>query len=66
VRDRARYCARVAAATSPEEWDLLPLPPRFFFVYSFLRPLRLAKNFLPGAKTTAPDERRTSAAHDAT
>ena len=64
--DKARYCARVAAATSPEEWDLLPLPPRLFFLYSFVRPLRLAKGLLLGAQTPAPKEPRHGAAPDAT
>ena len=64
--DRARYCARVAASTSPEEWDLLPLPPRLFFLYSFVRPLRLARGWLLGAQRPAPKERRHGAAPDAT
>lgn len=52
--DRARYCALAALATSPAEWDMLALPPGLFFVYSFLRPLRLARNFLTEAKAHAP------------
>lgn len=64
--DRARYCARAALATSPEEWDLFALPPSLFFLYSLVRPLRLAKNFLRDAKVSAPTARRPGASRDGT
>jgi hypothetical protein len=46
VADRARYCLRAAAATSPSEWDLLPLPANLFFLYTLVRPFRKAKGLL--------------------
>lgn len=48
VADRARYCLRAAAATSPSEWDLLPLPANLFFLYPLVRPFRFAKGLLSG------------------
>jgi len=46
VADRARYCLRAAAATSPSEWDMVPLPGPLFFLYPLVRPLRYAKGLL--------------------
>jgi hypothetical protein len=50
VADRARYCLRAAAATSPSEWDLIPLPANLFFLYSLVRPFRFAKGLLAGGR----------------
>lgn len=46
VRDRVRYCALLAATTTPVDWALAPLPPALSFVYYFLRPFRLAKKYV--------------------
>ena len=44
-RERLQYCARVATITSAEDWALVPLPAPFAFVYSLLRPFRLAGTY---------------------
>ncbi len=48
LSDKIRYCARVATATSPFEWRLLPLPESLYFIYSLLRPVRLLTSFVFG------------------
>ena len=48
LSDKIRYCARVATATSPLEWRLLPLPESLYFIYSLLRPFRLLTGFVAG------------------
>ncbi|HEY0077938.1 MAG TPA: nucleotidyltransferase family protein [Pyrinomonadaceae bacterium] len=48
LSDKVRYCARVATATSPFEWRLVPLPESLYFIYSLLRPVRLFAGFVSG------------------
>ncbi len=43
-RDRIRYCFRLATTSTSEDYALLPLPAPPF-VYSLLRPIRLAGEF---------------------
>lgn len=62
MTDKLRYYGRVAVATSPAEWELLPLPQRLFFVYSLVRPVRLCANFIHGkAKRLFPNFRTVEA-----
>ena len=49
LRDRIRYCVRLAVTTTPGDWALLPLPAPLFPVYSLLRPMRLAAKYGLGA-----------------
>ncbi|MDT7542638.1 MAG: hypothetical protein QOE33_2542 [Acidobacteriota bacterium] len=54
VRDRFKYCARLALTTTPVDWETLHLPASLSFVHALLRPLRLARKYL------APSARRAS------
>jgi hypothetical protein len=39
--DQLRYCARVAFTPGVGEWDVISLPASLYFLYYFLRPVRL-------------------------
>jgi hypothetical protein len=41
LRDRARYCLRLAATPTLGDWRLIALPAQLSFLYYLLRPLRL-------------------------
>ncbi len=43
--DRLRYCFRLLFTTTPVDWGMFPLPTSLTFLYSLLRPLRLAKKY---------------------
>ena len=45
LRDRMRYCVRLALTTTPVDWAILPLPSSLTFLYSLLRPIRLVKKY---------------------
>lgn len=45
VLDRFRYCVRLLFTSTPVDWQILPLPASFSFLYPFLRPFRLAKKY---------------------
>jgi hypothetical protein len=44
-RDGARYLLSQALTPRISDWEALPLPPSFSFVYPVLRPLRLVKEY---------------------
>jgi len=44
-RDRLWYCLRVAPITTAEDWALLPLPVSLAWIYSLIRPIRLALTY---------------------
>jgi hypothetical protein len=44
-RDRVLYCLRLATVTTSEDWNLLPLPAPLAWVYSLIRPVRLALTY---------------------
>jgi hypothetical protein len=43
--DRVRYCVRLAFTTSHGDWEIIPLPAPLSFLYYFIRPVRLLKNY---------------------
>jgi hypothetical protein len=43
LRDKIRYGWRRAFTGTLEDWEAVPLPGSLFFLYGFLRPLRLAR-----------------------
>ena len=43
--DRWHYCVRLLFTTTPVDWQVLRLPTSLSFVYSLLRPFRLAKKY---------------------
>lgn len=43
---RLRYLIRLFAAPNVGDWEFQPLPGRWAFLYAFLRPLRLLKQYL--------------------
>lgn len=45
MRDRIRYCVRLAFTTTPIDWQTVPLPASLSFLYAVLRPFRLAKKY---------------------
>jgi hypothetical protein len=45
IRDRLRYCARLALTPTVRDLGVLPLPPFLSFVYYPLRPIRLAGTY---------------------
>jgi hypothetical protein len=45
LRGRLRYC-RMQLRSNVGEWMLVPLPSRFWFLYSVIRPVRLVGRFL--------------------
>jgi len=45
LQDRVWYCLRLALIPTAEDWALLPLPARLSFIYSLLRPFRLAGTY---------------------
>ena len=42
LRDRSRYCWRLAVTTTAGDWTAIKIPRPLFFLYYLLRPLRLA------------------------
>ncbi|HVF48441.1 MAG TPA: nucleotidyltransferase family protein [Pyrinomonadaceae bacterium] len=46
LRDRVRYCARLALTTTPVDWASVRLPRSLAFVYYVLRPFRLMKKYV--------------------
>lgn len=46
LRDRIRYCSRLALNTTHGDWDVLPLPTSLSFVYYLVRPFRLIKSYV--------------------
>ncbi len=59
LSDRAKYCARVATATSPSEWDLFQLPPNLFFIYALVRPFRRAGQAIQSFMKRQPESKST-------
>jgi hypothetical protein len=47
-RERIRYCLGIATITTAEDWALVPLPAPLTFLYSVLRPFRLAGTYGSG------------------
>lgn len=45
LRDRGRYCVRIAMTPTPGDWALVALPPRLRVVYRLLRPFRLLRKY---------------------
>jgi hypothetical protein len=43
--DRARLHLRLASKPTVEDWDALPLPDQFFFLYHLVRPVRQACSY---------------------
>ena len=45
LRDKSRYCFRLATTTNARDWMFLPMPRHLFFLYYPLRPIRLAGKY---------------------
>lgn len=45
LRDRFRYCFRLAATPTQGDWAFAPLPDRLSFLYYLIRPIRLVKEY---------------------
>ena len=45
LQDQVRYCFRATWLPTFLDWELLPLPPFFYFFYSLIRPFRLAVRY---------------------
>jgi hypothetical protein len=45
LREKFRYCARLALTTTPVDWEMIQLPAAFSFLYFPLRALRLLKKY---------------------
>jgi hypothetical protein len=45
LRDRAAYCLRLAFTPTVGDWELLPLPQSFAFVYYFVHPMVLTARY---------------------
>jgi Uncharacterised nucleotidyltransferase len=58
LRDKIRYCLRIALTPTVEDWVLVPLPSRLSSLYYVVRPFRLAAKY--GGRVWR--RRRTSAA----
>jgi hypothetical protein len=48
LRDKVRYCARVAFTPNEEDWNSLQLPPALWPLYYAVRPIRLIGKYGPG------------------
>jgi hypothetical protein len=48
AKDRLRYCVLLTLLPTAEDWALFPLPAPLTFVYSLLRPFRLAGTYGAG------------------
>ncbi len=55
LRDRFRYCFRLALTTTLEDWEFLSLPSSLSFLYYPLRPIRLARKYGLGLVKRASD-----------
>jgi hypothetical protein len=45
LRDRIKYCTRLAMTTTPGDWNLFQLPNTCFPLYYLIRPMRLAVKY---------------------
>jgi hypothetical protein len=48
ISDKIRYCLLLTLLPTAEDWALLPLPAALAFIYSLLRPFRLAGTYSSG------------------
>jgi hypothetical protein len=48
IGDKIRYCLLLTLLPTAEDWALLPLPAALAFIYSLLRPFRLAGTYSSG------------------
>jgi hypothetical protein len=58
-RERIQYCLGVATITTAEDWALVALPARLAFIYSLIRPFRLAGTYGAGLLKYIPAWRRS-------
>jgi hypothetical protein len=45
LRQKSRFCLRLAFTTTPVDWEIVRLPNSLNFMYPFLRPFRLLKKY---------------------
>jgi Uncharacterised nucleotidyltransferase len=45
LRQKLRFCLRLAFTTTPVDWEIVRLPTSLNFIYPFLRPFRLLKKY---------------------
>jgi hypothetical protein len=57
-RERFQYCLGITTITTAEDWALVPLPAPLAFIYSLLRPFRLAGTYGSGLLKYIPAWRR--------
>lgn len=48
LRDRIRFCYRLALTPTLSDWLFLPLPSPFLFLYYLVRPIRLFRRYVLG------------------